>query len=242
MKVKDHYDNHLGNFYSWMAGSFDELLMNNEHFFRESDIRPRANGVAFDLGCGHGPQSIALAKAGFAIRAVDFNQQLLDELSSRAINLSIQPIKDDIRHFLAHTTEQAELIVCMGDTLTHLESLADVGSFIRATSNHLASEGKIVFSFRDLTKELKDEERFIAVKSDDTKILTCFLEFFPDHVMTHDLLYENQNGKWIKSLSAYPKLRLPVSIVTAYLEENRIRVKEHKLLEGMTHIIGERMP
>lgn len=241
MKAKDHYDNHLANFYSWMAGDFDELLMNNERFFRENYIRPRANGVAFDLGCGHGPQSIALAKAGFAVRAVDFSRQLLDELASRAHDLSIERIKDDIMHFLGHTTERAELIVCMGDTLTHLESLQDVKAFIKATSNHLESEGKIVFSFRDLTNELRNEERFLAVRSDDKRILTCFLEFFSDHVVTHDLLYENQNGKWIKLISSYPKLRLPASVVTACLEENRIKVKEHKVIRGMVYIIAERM-
>jgi 2-polyprenyl-3-methyl-5-hydroxy-6-metoxy-1,4-benzoquinol methylase len=241
MNVKDHYDNHLANFYSWMAGDFNELLINNERFFRENDIRPRANGVAFDLGCGHGPQSIALAKAGFAVRAVDFNRQLLDELASRAHSLSIKRIKDDVLHFLGHTTERAELIVCMGDTLTHLVSLADVRSFIRAISNHLESEGKIVFSFRDLTEELRNEERFLAVRSDDTRILTCFLEFFPDHVLTHDLLYENQNGKWTKSISSYPKLRLPASVVTACLEEHGMKVNKQKTINGMIYIISQRM-
>jgi 2-polyprenyl-3-methyl-5-hydroxy-6-metoxy-1,4-benzoquinol methylase len=241
MKTKEHYDNHLGNFYSWMAGNFNELVVNNERFFREYGIRPRANGVAFDLGCGHGPQSIALAKAGFAVRAVDFNRQLLDELALRADDLNIERIKDDILHFLRHTTERAELIVCMGDTLTHLESLADVRSVIKATLNHLESEGKIVFSFRDLTQELRNEERFLAVRSDHTRILTCFLEFFSDYVMTHDLLYENKNGKWIQSISSYPKLRLPASVVAACLEENGIKVKEHKVIQGMIHIIGQRM-
>lgn len=238
MKVKDHYENHLGNIYSWMAGDFDELLQWNSGYFSENDLGRRANGVAFDLGCGHGPQSIALAKGGFTVRAIDFNRHLLTELASRSSNLNVQTVEDDIRTFLHHTLEKAELIVCMGDTLTHLESLADVASFIKSISDHLIPGGRVVVSFRDLTTELTGEERFIVVRSDDTRILTCFLEYFQDHVMVHDLLYEKKDGKWVKSISSYPKLRLSPSMIADCFAINGIKVIKEEFNRGMVYMIG----
>ena len=238
MNVKDHYQNHLGNIYSWMAGDFNELLRMNSRFFSDNHIAPRANGIAFDLGCAHGPQSIALAKAGFTVHAVDFNRPLLAELEARVSNLKVQTVENDILHFLNDVSEKAELIVCMGDTLTHLESLADVASFIKSISDHLIPGGKVVVSFRDLTTELKAEDRFIAVRSDDSRILTCFLEYFPDYVMVHDLLYEKTGGEWIKSISSYPKLRLSPNMIADHFAINGIKVIKEEFNRGMVYMIG----
>jgi hypothetical protein len=34
MTVKEHYDNHLSKYYSWMAGDFTENWLNNEILFK----------------------------------------------------------------------------------------------------------------------------------------------------------------------------------------------------------------
>ena len=82
MTVKEHYDNHLGNFYSWMCGNFDEKQRKYQQFFTKNNIVPLSSKIAIDLGAGHGIQSSALAKLGFKVHAVDFNEQLLGELKN----------------------------------------------------------------------------------------------------------------------------------------------------------------
>lgn len=58
MTVKEHYDNHLGNFYSWMAGDFDAKQKEFEFWLKAHNIFPELNGYAIDLGAGHGIQCI----------------------------------------------------------------------------------------------------------------------------------------------------------------------------------------
>ena len=53
MTVKEHYDRHLGNFYSWMVGEYAEKQQEQENFFLRNHITPNFSGAAFDLGCGH---------------------------------------------------------------------------------------------------------------------------------------------------------------------------------------------
>ena len=173
MTVKDHYDKHLGNFYSWMSGDFEEAQKMQESFFRDNKITPFSTGIALDLGCGHGLQSISLAKRGFSVKAVDFNAQLLLELKQRSSNFDVAVIQNDILPFLGHFSKSADLVVCMGDTLTHLESLVDVETVIQNSACLLIAKEKIIISFRDLTHELKEEQRFISVRSDEGKILTA---------------------------------------------------------------------
>lgn len=241
MKARDHYHNHLAYFYSWMVGDFEDKLQEQKKYFNDRKIRPCSSNLAFDLGSGHGLQSVALAEIGFHVKAIDFNRQLLDELQIHQSSLNIERIHEEILHFLKGTSQKAELIVCMGDTLTHLESFKEVRELVAQVSKHLDRNGKIIFSFRDFTPALKDEERFIFVKGDDSRILTCFLEYFSDYVMVHDILYEKQNGAWVPKISAYPKLRLGEGIFNDLLRQNGIITKRSEVIKGMIHIVGELM-
>ena len=47
--------------------------------------------------------------------------------------------------------------------------------------------GRFVITYRDLSREALELDRFIPVRSDDTTILTCFLEYEPETVKVHDL-------------------------------------------------------
>jgi 2-polyprenyl-3-methyl-5-hydroxy-6-metoxy-1,4-benzoquinol methylase len=123
--AKDHYDRQLASVYSWMAGTPEAAINRNHDFLRQLKIdMPR--GVAIDLGAGSGFQSIPLAKLGFSVVAIDFCESLLAELSNFAGNLPIRTIHDDILNFDRYVEEPTQLIVCMGDTLTHLDSLNSV--------------------------------------------------------------------------------------------------------------------
>ena len=99
MSAKEHYDSHLGNFYEWMAGDFDAGRQVQEQYFRDKGLGTEHGDIAIDLGSGHGFQSMALAHLGYAVQAVDFNQQLLDSLEKRKGELSINLFKDT---FMSH--------------------------------------------------------------------------------------------------------------------------------------------
>ncbi len=60
--------------------------------------------------------------------------------------------------------------MCCGDTISHLESKAEIQKLIVDSYNILQSKGKIILSFRDYSFELEDENRFIPVKSDSQRI------------------------------------------------------------------------
>jgi hypothetical protein len=128
----------------------------------------------------------------------------------------------------------------MGDTLTHLKNTNEVDVMVTRIFDTLSSDGKVVFSFRDLSKELKGSDRFLLVRADDNRIMTCFLEYFPDHVMVHDILAENVSGGWIQKVSVYPKLRLSEDDFMNSVHHLHLNVTATEKVRGMTYVVAEK--
>ena len=246
--VKDHYDRQLAAVYSWMTGDPESVIQKNRALFRQLAIDSLPRGWAIDLGAGSGFQSIPLAELGFSVVAIDFCEILLTELRDRAAqhsaghSLVIQAINDDILNFPNHLTEKAQVIVCMGDTLTHLESPTSIQLLLDEIAESLAVGGKLVLTFRDyITVELQGTQRFIPVHSDDSTILTCFLDYHQETVEVHDLLYQKQGDRWVFQASSYPKLRLDKDWVADRIELAGLRVIQNEILKGMVCLIAEKI-
>src|SRR5207245_1865143 len=97
--------------------------------------------TAVDLGCGSGFQSVALARLGFQVLAIDFSQRLLAELSDRASGLPVEAIAGDIRDVASLVPTAVGLVVCMGDTLSHLDGDADPTRVFDGVAARLAARG-----------------------------------------------------------------------------------------------------
>jgi ubiquinone/menaquinone biosynthesis C-methylase UbiE len=240
MNVREHYEYHLSHFYTWMIGDFESKKNEFKDFCLEHNIVSTENREAIDLGAGTGIQSIALAELGFNVTAVDFNDQLLAELKSKINNHSIEIINDDVRSVAKLPGENSELIVCCGDTLSHLESFDEIRKLIQDAYNKLTEGGKMIISFRDYGKELKGSDRFISVKEDDNRILTCFLEYFPNKIMVTDLLYEKVNNSWVQKVSSYNKVRLTKDIVLSFMVQSGFTITTEKLINRFVTIIADK--
>ena len=238
--VKSHYDNLLAPYYAWISGGKQQKLEENRLFFRDHGITPEGSGIAMDLGAGCGFQSIPLAEAGFTVIAIDICPALLADLKESAGELPVETIEGNLLNFSNHRLENTELIVCMGDTLTHLESLDEVQILIRKVYQALSAAGVLVLTFRDLMFELKGLERFIPVRSESNLIFTCFLEYEKDHVTVHDLIYKKTNGQWRLKKGFYRKLRIPPGWVRDCLLETGFEVNKFDIRNGMAAIIARK--
>ena len=170
--------------------------------------------------------------------AIDLNQKLLQELKKNSDYAKIQIVKDDLMNFDRHISNQPELIVCMTDTILHLESIDKVTSLFEKVLNSLEDKGKFMITFRDLSVELTELNRFLPVKSDAETIFTCFLEYEPDTVKVHDLVYKWKNDAWQLNKSFYRKLRLSQKWVEEQLQNKGFQQINSQCDRGMVTIIA----
>jgi SAM-dependent methyltransferase len=215
--VQDHYDTLLAEHYDWMFGtSFAAKVEEQKGLLKEVAGEATRGAFALDLGCGSGFQSVALHELGYRVLAVDVSEQLLAALAARAPRGITTRLTDLRRLEELVDPGTVDVAVCMGDTLTHLSSRAEVSELFHSVAHALKPHGVFVVTYRDLsTAELKGLDRFIPVRADDERIMTCVLEYeSPDHVLVNDLIYARDSaGHWALRKSSYRKLRLPLEWV-----------------------------
>ncbi len=217
--VEQHYDEVLSDVYSWMLGGFENGVQRNIDFFNRHHLSPQGSGIAIDLGAGCGFQSIPLAKSGYSVTAIDLDAKLLNELERNADGLAITSVQGDMLDFDKNLQHDVELVVCMTDTILHLESKEKITTLFAKVFAALETGGKFIITFRDLTVELKDAGRILPARSDENIIFTCFLEYEPERVKVHDIVYKKLNGEWNLSKSFYRKLRLSKAWVSEQLSQ-----------------------
>jgi SAM-dependent methyltransferase len=240
--VKDHYDEFLAEQYLWMTGGFDRNAGEYRDFFARHAIRPARGGTAIDLGAGCGFASIPLAEAGFSVVAVDFCRPLLDELRHRAQGPGIETAAGDIADFAIWAGRNPELIVCTGDTLTHLADTGTVRDLVRQCHAELVPGGTLVLMFRDYTAEPEGGTDVIPVRRDIERIFLCRLVYLPDRVLITDILYDRRSGTWVRTASEYDKLRLAPAEARKMLLEAGFRITALAPENGMIVMVAEKPP
>lgn len=236
-RVSDHYASHLAPIYLWMSGGMEAALTAGAADM--ASFLP-GTGLALDLGAGFGMHSIPMARAGYRVVAVDQSSVLLQLLERHRGASPVETVHSDLLEFRKFVSEPAQLIVCMGDTLTHLDDLGQVGQLFDAVADALSPTGRFVATFRDYSLLAAGERRFIPVRSDRDRILTCLLEESQDCVVVHDIVHERASDEWHLKVSGYRKLKLAPAAVARALGARGLATHIDPGPRGMVRLVGSR--
>jgi SAM-dependent methyltransferase len=238
--AKEHYQRLLAEYYSWMLGGLARNIAQNLEFFKAHHVQPSLSKVAVDLGAGCGFQSIPLSQLGFRVIAIDASTKLLAELRQNAQGLSIDPIHDDLLNFSRHCRDPVELVVCMGDTVTHLKTRRAIRQLFRRIFSALETGGRLIVTLRDLSIELTGLDRFIPVRNDADTIFTCFLEYEKNYVKVHDLIYARKHNRWSLKKSFFKKIRVSPQWTGAVLQERGFKIETFDIRNSGVCIIARK--
>lgn len=179
--VTEHYANHLAPIYLWTVAGIETAVN-----LGKADLATLipGSGFAIDLAAGFGMHSIPLAQAGYQVVAIEQSSLLLGVLQELSLGLPIRIVEADLLEFQTLVPDPSDLIICMGDPLTHLESFEQVQLLVESVAQSLSQKGRFVTTLRDHSSAAVGEGRFIPVRSDRNRIMTCFQEEEPRHIYT----------------------------------------------------------
>ena len=237
--AEEHYERLLAQHYTWMRGDFDTEVGEYRKVLEGLGLSTGWDGKALDLGAGSGIHTVALADLGFRVVSLDSSEALLRELRERTSGREVRTMLDDMRNAEAYAAEGPfEVAVCMGDTLSHLESFDEVSALVGDVYGVLEEGGKLILEFRDYTAELRGVDRAIPVRLDEDRIMVTFLEYEPLHVNVHDVVFLKRAGGWSSQKSAYKKLRVGTERVVESLEHVGFRAVETREDRGFSVVVG----
>ena len=239
-KIQQHYDQLLAMQYSWVFGDVQSRVEENKILFHSLGLGNGAGALAVDLGCGPGYHSLALSKLGYEVVAVDTSQALMNELISHDKNKRIKTVRVDIRKIRDIVSRPANLVICMGDTISLLDSYFDLTELLKDIRQCLSGKGRFILSFRDQTRALEGVDRILPIKNEQDRVFTCLLEYEKDTISVTDILYQFADGKWSVQKSSYKKIRIFSEKLEAVISEVGFKIIRKDEKNGFVTLVMER--
>ncbi len=241
-RCKNHYETLLAKHYVWMAGGRDNGLQAGRRMLEGLSVGPVSGEPwALDLGSGPGFHALNLARLGYRVVAVDQCATLLDQLRQGGSQDRIDAVEGDIRDPGTFSGRGPyRLILCLGDTLLHLDTVAEAARLVADAAAQLEPDGRLILSMRDYSSELRGHERFLPVRSDADKVMTVCLDYAPDHIEVHDILYSRTGQDWVLTKGSYRKLRLTQAQVIDLFVSAGLVPRQSFSLEGFLHFVADK--
>jgi SAM-dependent methyltransferase len=245
--AKRHYAELLGSVYQWFVTAGGDPIARAEAFLARHDL---ADGETYlDLGAGFGQHTLSLLSAGKRVTAVDFDPTLLAELRAGAAARGLAPAgaaaslavhEADLLDFLRDAGEARwDVVLCLGDTLTHLPTVAAARELLAECARHLTAAGRLALSYRDSTTfAAEGTARFREVARDARRTMHCLLEpIDAEHLRVTDIVTELMPEGPRTRLSDYVKLRLAPDRIIGWAESAGLRLERREEAAGMLTLV-----
>jgi 2-polyprenyl-3-methyl-5-hydroxy-6-metoxy-1,4-benzoquinol methylase len=107
-----------------------------------------------DCACGIGTQALGLAALGYAVEGTDISPRAVErarqEMASLGLNASFRV--DDMRTLTTSPTGRYGAVLCMDNSLPHLDSDEQISTALKAMWSRMKPDGVLLISLRDYEK------------------------------------------------------------------------------------------
>ena len=215
-------------FYDRLAPDYDEMTGFGKRFVHEKPFfRPLVENLniatALDAGCGTGFHSLLLAQLGVRVTAVDVSGGMLDrlELHGREMGLDIRRVRSDFQGLKELAPGPFDAVFCMGNTLPHLLSEADIRMALTNFSAILRPGGTLLFQILNYDRILATRERVQGARESNGVTFVRFYDFDDTRGLVHFniLRLEKKEDRLTTGLITVPLLPVTSARIVSILEE-----------------------
>lgn len=114
-----------------------------------------------DVACGDGAYAIRLGSEGYRVIGVDLDEAMIQKAIQKSEPLDLNDCQFRHGNMLQLESSIGEKvfsqIVCIGNSLVHLDDLSQVKAFIKQSYNHLTMEGRLVIQIINFDRVLEHQ-------------------------------------------------------------------------------------
>jgi 2-polyprenyl-3-methyl-5-hydroxy-6-metoxy-1,4-benzoquinol methylase len=175
-EVERFYDG-LAPRYDAMTG-FERRFAQEKPFFRLLVDNNRVK-TAIDAGSGTGFHSLLLAQMGVNVTAVDVSEEMLNLLRAHARDMGVRIgiLHSTFQSLASRGLEGTDAVFCMGNSLSHLLSAADLRESMRNFARVLRPGGIFFAQILNYERILSKRERVQSVKEESGSMYIRFYDY-----------------------------------------------------------------
>lgn len=173
------------SFYQILSTYYDELFPSNKNQIQFIETHTQHKRSLLDVASGSGNQAVELAKKGYQVTAVDMDQSMVKKTKQKsdAQRLDISAYQMDMRDLHQFGANTFEAVICIGNSLVHLESAEEISAVLDNIQKILTNQGVFILQIVNYNKLLKKQ----------TNTLPTIHR--PQSGITFQRTYEQKDGK-----------------------------------------------
>lgn len=142
--------------YNYFAEFYDDLTENVDYkvrseyisgFFNKYGLKDDAQ--ILDLACGTGSFALELLNKGYSVTGIDKSPEMLT-IADNKLKGKVNLINTEMQNFTL--TESVDAVICMLDSVNHLESENDISKCFKCVYNSLNKNGLFIFDVNTVYK------------------------------------------------------------------------------------------
>jgi 2-polyprenyl-3-methyl-5-hydroxy-6-metoxy-1,4-benzoquinol methylase len=194
-------------FYDTLADQYDGMTQFSVRLHKQKELLASvlqtlpANTV-IDMGCGTGVHAIALALLGCDATGVDISENMLVRARVHAADAgaAVRFLQGDF--LTTAPSAPFDLLLCLGNSLPHLESRAVLVAVLRHWRALCAPGGHVLIQLLNYRRVLERRERIVNIRRSGGDTIIRFYDFLDDALQFNILTVREAGGSMTHSLQS----------------------------------------
>lgn len=167
------------DFYSDLSQHFEDIFPLREPKLKAVQKYVEPGGQVLDIGCSTGELVIALAKEGYLASGTDLNQEMIQKARKLAETAGVQADFQvgDMRQLREMYQAPFDGISCFGNTIVHLQSVAEIRDLFRQVFELLRAGGTFVFQIINYDRVLHQDVQGLPTIRNEEKGLNFYRDY-----------------------------------------------------------------
>ncbi len=180
--------------------------------FLQRQLAQVAAHRVLDAACGTGQHAIALANLGYELVGTDLSPRMIEQANrnARAAGAAVRFEQAGLGHLAAVLEPGFDAILCLGNSLPHLLSPAELTEALADFAHLLRRGGLLVIQNRNFDRILAQQERWMEPQAhregNKEWLFLRFYDFLPSGLLQFQMvtLYREEAHPWLQRVSSAP--------------------------------------
>lgn len=144
-------------FYEALSMVYDKVFPYNENVLKFIENKTDKNSILVDLACGSGNYDIELCKIGYKVHGIDLDESMIGSAIKKYEDENLNFTCDDMTKIQKyHDKNSVGTIICIGNSLVHLNSKKEIETFIAKCYEVLKPNGKLIVQIINYDNVIKN--------------------------------------------------------------------------------------